>query len=207
MKAACAAVLLLAVAASAAPAPAPAAAPAAQPSALDALIERLKRDYIQPTLDNIAGALHGKEPTLPAPPLPSTPASAAGTAAAAQMVASVMNSMGGFANSAAASLASPDPNAPVPAAPASPLPVPPAAAGASNALSRTVQDQILSKIDITGYASDAARSLGSADQNAGPPEPDLSSLLNQGGAGPSPASGGANSSRKIKPRPSLLKPL
>ena len=201
MKAASLAVLLLAGSAFGAPAPAQAPAPAA-PNALDALIERLKRDYIQPTLDNIAGALHGKEPTLPAPPLPSTPASAAGTAAAAQMVAPVMNSMGGFANSAAASLASPDPNAAVPAPPPSPLPVPPAVAGASNALSQTVQDQILSKIDVSGYANDAARSLGSDSQDPGPPEPDLSSVLTPGSNAP-----GTTSPRKIKPRPSMLKSL
>lgn len=146
----------------------------AAPGSAEPLSDKIDREYVQPALQQVQGAIEGREPswTPPAPP---------GNAASAKLtqeinerwVEPLMNAHQAYALEAAQSLAAPH-SFSAPAEPdlAALVPTAPAAPAAEGLLS-AVQRSFLARLFPEEYALRAAAALGSAHQDEGPPPPEL----------------------------------
>ncbi|HEX4046506.1 MAG TPA: hypothetical protein VH309_01655 [Elusimicrobiota bacterium] len=151
---------------------------AATGSAAESLSDKIAREYVQPALEQVQGAVDGREPNWTPPVLPGT----AETAALSEKVRKLwldplMDADQGYALAAARSLASPKVFEP-PAEPdlAAILPVGSISPVAESFVS-TVERKFLSRLFPEDYAFKAAAALGSGRAgDAGPSAPDQSDL-------------------------------
>ena len=161
----------------------------AAPGAAETLSDTIDREYVQPVLQQLQGALDGREPNWTPPVLP-------GTAQAAKLSGEVrllwleplMGADQSYAFDAARSLASAQAFEP-PAEPdlASILPGV-SLSPATEDLVTTVERRFMSRLFPEDYALGAAGALGSGRDDDGPSAPDLSDLTQLPGDGAAPAS-------------------
>lgn len=150
---------------------------AAPGAAAETLSDKIDREYVQPVLVQLQGALDGREPAWTPPVLPGT----AQTAALSEKVRTLwldplLNADQGYAFNAARALASPQAFEPPAEPDLSALLPSPSISPAAEALVSGFQRRFLSRLFPEDYILKAAGALGSGRDDAGPAAPNVSEL-------------------------------
>lgn len=150
---------------------------AAPGRAAEPLSAKIDREYVQPVLQQLQGALDGREPTWTPPVLPgSAQAAALSEKVRTLWLEPLMGADQGYAFAAARSLASPKTFEP-PAEPDLAAILPSAPSQAADDLASSISRNFLSRLFPADYALGAAAALGSGRPDAeGPSAPDLAEL-------------------------------
>lgn len=147
------------------------------------LADKVEREYVKPALEQVQGAVDGREPSWTPPVLPGT----ASTRRLSEEIESrwiepLLGAGQGFASGAARTLASPNAFAAPPAEPDAAALLPVSRAPAAEGLVESIERRFLSRLFPEDYAARAAAALGKAADDAGPEAPDVSDLADTGAA-------------------------